>query len=279
MVFFLEIRKASILRPESNTSPPHPPQFSSSSRILRGAAAFRREERCELDEQFHRQEVSGEEGAPRARWKQEPSDSLSVCGRTFRSKEAMFGHLRSHPDRKPRAPPSPGGPQAAPAGDPAAENGGTSGDTRGVEASKENGVAPQSSVAARPCRKKRTKMQRTGLEELNCGAVRGAAATTRRPRWGTACTNAISAAVSSLQGRPSVATSANTGKDRTAPPCPQPAPWGRAMDIDLKRPPPSEDDSSDVSDTTHKLLSRMGSSCARPPLLRTAPPCAPAIKS
>ncbi|CAA7408306.1 unnamed protein product [Spirodela intermedia] len=100
----------------------------------------------------------------------------------------MFGHLRSHPDRKPRAPPSPGGPQAAPAGDPAAENGGTSGDTRGMEVSKENGMvsageaaailrsditAPggQSSVAARPCRKKRRVMQRTGQEELNGGGV------------------------------------------------------------------------------------------------------------
>ncbi|CAA7408321.1 unnamed protein product [Spirodela intermedia] len=158
--------------------------------------------------------------------------------------------------RGPRRPP-PRGPQAAPVGDPAAENGGTSGDTRGMEASKENGVgsageatailrsvitAPggQSSVAPRPYRKKRTKMQRTG-----CPAKweeRMKMTTTDRPELngddgggkGNHCQQGVTGEIeaSCCRGkRRKVGGSGGGSNDEET----SPAPWGRAMDIDLNR--------------------------------------------
>ncbi|CAA6662121.1 unnamed protein product [Spirodela intermedia] len=121
------------------------------------------------------------------------------CGRTFRSRKAMFGHLRSHPKMKPCAPLFPGGPpKPAPAGDAAAANGSANGDTKGMETSVQDGVISveeaanillhfrsaiidrlstaaggQCFVAARPYMRKRTKMQLIGQDKLNGGGVGG----------------------------------------------------------------------------------------------------------
>ncbi|CAA6671198.1 unnamed protein product [Spirodela intermedia] len=205
-------------------------------------------------------------------------DSLSVLREDLPLKEGDVRAPEIPSGQETQSAALPGGPQAAPAGDPAAENGGTSGDTRGMEVSKENGMvsageaaailrsditAPggQSSVAARPCRKKR-RMPKTGRPELNRDDG---------GEEGNYCQQGVTSEIeaSCCRGKRRKAGGSGTGSNdeetsegRCVHKCTicgtmdtdlnRPPPRGRAMDIDLNRLPPSEDDSGNVPGTIHE---------------------------